>query len=103
MEQCSLRNTLEQERRGKHEEGEYNAHQSAIEVPAELPGDHLDAILEVYPGDVEAKRVARKKSDIFQEITPLRPRSTSNDISSRRESYSQFKIAVIQCMIAAHR
>jgi len=94
---------LEQERRGKHEEGEYNAHQSAIEVPAELPGDHLDAILEVYPGDVEAKRVARKKSDIFQEITPLRPRSTSNDISSRRESYSQFKIAVIQCMIAAHR
>jgi hypothetical protein len=44
-----------------------------------LPGDHLDAILEVYPGDVEAKRVTREQSDIFQKVTPLRePESTLN-------------------------
>jgi hypothetical protein len=35
-----------------------------------LPGEDLDAILQIHPCDVEAKRVAGEEGDIFEEVTP---------------------------------
>lgn len=69
---------MEEEGSGEHEEGEDHGDECArrgnlwicMGGRLELPGEDLDTILKVYPGDVEAECVTRKKGDVFEEVAP---------------------------------
>jgi hypothetical protein len=71
---------------------------------SELPSDDLNTVLKVNPGDVEAERVTRKKSDIFEEVTPWQAGGPHvNKPLGKRNEDVQLSMAVIQWKIAAHK
>ena len=83
VEEGFLGQGLEEEGGDEHEEGDDDGDEGAGGVLGpgglgELPGDDLDAVLEVDPGDIEAEGVAGEEGDVFEEVTPWRRSDVSN-------------------------
>lgn len=63
VEESRLRERVEQETDDEHYNGKDDANKGAFDCGfaiIELTGENLDAVLEVDPGDVESKGVARE-------------------------------------------
>jgi len=63
---------LEREGNCYHENCKHDGNRGAIKASRKLSSNYLYAVLQVYPGNIKSKGIARKKGDIFQEITPYR-------------------------------
>ena len=73
VEQRRAREGLEEERGDKHQEGENERDESAgwgRSCVLKLVRENLNAILDVGPGDVEAKGIAGKDGNVLQEVAP---------------------------------
>ena len=73
VEQRGARKELEEEGGDKHQEGENERDESAgwgRSCVLKLVRENLNAILDVGPGDVEAKGIAGKDGNVLQEVAP---------------------------------